>query len=537
MNPSKFKQAIAGFLLGSFLAGGNFAKAEDDLMSILEGKTPQAAQFVENQDLISLKKASGNQTPEQNIFFQFLGEKKYEKALFQWASAFSGTEFQNSSTGRALEALLKFKNGLEINGLEALFQIADPAQIDSSVISLWKETVKGKTDIWQVTQVTWSPFWTQIFGTSAEIAVLLQKNFVTADVATLTEMIKKTNPESLERSVLEWQLTLNLGLAGDSAKAAQVLAHLMKTKANPINKELMTLTAGRLLYQNGFLDPAIQYYKKIPKSSDHWFVAQEEMAWAYMRKGEPQNAIAITQTLTYSKFKGWVGMEAFLLDAFSRLKVCDYPGVMATLQSIKPQFGDHLQALEKLVKDPQQPVVEKLFTALAQGSVSAEKLGQLSHELPMAAGRDEMLILLVKVQKALFLEADRAAQLFGRSLTFGNLQGQFDTLKNQVLTRANLAKGSSQQRLQELASIELADSKQLMQKLRIVEVEMIQQVDAASKLLALAGPSEIKSGVPSTNNKYAMNFSGDKDVWFDELSNFKVDIKKGCGKSGLSAKE
>jgi hypothetical protein len=30
-----------------------------------------------------------------------------------------------------------------------------------------------------------------------------------------------------------------------------------------------------------------------------------------------------------------------------------------------------------------------------------------------------------------------------------------------------------------------------------------------------------------------MNFSKDKEIWFDELSNFKVDVKKGCAKESV----
>jgi hypothetical protein len=127
-------------------------------------------------------------------------------------------------------------------------------------------------------------------------------------------------------------------------------------------------------------------------------------------------------------------------------------------------------------------------------------------------------------------ESEVAEQLYTKSLTFGNLQGQFETLKNQVLNRADMTKGAGYQRVQELAKAELEDSKQVMQRLRIVEVEMIQQVDSASKFLKHANASESKKGTTGSGVKYAMNFSNDKEIWFDELSNYKVDVKKGCTK-------
>lgn len=518
------------------LGGSHAALAEDDLMSILEGKTTQAAaQFVESEEVAKLKKAVNPSSAEQNIFFQFLVEKNYEKALFQWSSAFNGTAFQTSETGKALEAFLNFKNGLKLTGVEALLAIAEPQKIDNTVISLWKENLNDKDPVWGMAQVTWAPFWTETFGQGAEMAVALQKSYVTEDIATLTELIKKTPVDSVQRNILQWQLVLNLGIRGDAGKAAQVLAHLMKSKNNPIDKDLMTITAGRLLYQNGFLDASIKYYEKISKKSDYWFQAQEEMAWAYMRKGEPQNAMALTKTLTYPHFKGWVGIESYLLSSFASLKVCDYPGVMSTMKSIKGQFGEHLAALEKLGMDSRQPAVTNLMTMMANGPVEVSKLGKEAHLLPLNVSRDEVLTMLVQRHQYLSKEADLAEKLYTRSLTFGNLQGQFETLKNQVQNRAELTRGAGYQRVQELAKAELEDSKQVMQRLHIVEVEMIQQVDSAGKFLKYANASEVKKGTTGASVKHAMNFANDKEIWFDELSNFKVDVKKGC--SAKSTKE
>lgn len=522
------------------------ALAEDDLMSILEGKNSgPTSQFIETEEVAKLKKTVGPTSAEQNIFFQFLVDKNYEKALFQWHSAFKkstfqgttiqGPSFEETETGKALESFLQFKNGLKITGVEALFNIKEPQKIANSVISLWKESLNEKDPTWGMVQVTWQPFWTEVFGVGTEIAVALQKNYVSEDVAALTEMIKKTIVDSSQRNLLEWQLVLNLGIRGEAGKAAQVLSHLMKAKNNPVDQDLMIITAGRLLYQNGFLDASINYYQKIPKKSDYWFQAQEEMAWAYMRKGEPQNAMAVTKTLTFPQFKGWVGIESYLLSSFTSLKVCDYPGVLATMKSIKTQFGDHLVSLEQVSKDPNQQAITTLWNSLSEGPIEIAKLGSLAHQLPLQATKDEVLILLVQRYKFLTKESEVAEQLFSKSLTFGNLQGHFENLRNQIRSRAQMTQGSGYQRVQELAKAELEDSKQVLQRLKIVEVEMIQQVDASDKLSKSFGPPETKTGTTGTNKTHSMSFVGDKELWFDELSNFRVDIKKGCAKDTNSS--
>lgn len=523
-------------ILSACLLASQGAFAEDDLMQILEGKSAtHAVPYVESEELQKLKKAITPSTAEQNIFFQQLTEKNYEKALFQWSIAYGASDFAKSATGKALESWLYYKNGLRITGVESLFKISEPQKIDATIVSLWKESLGSDDSVWSLAEVTWNPYWNQVFGDKAEMAVLLQKNYVDADLAALTELIKKTTPDSKERATLQWQLVLNLGIKGDSAKAAQVLAHLMKSPNNPIDPDLMTLTAGRLLYQNGFLDASTQYYKKIRKKSDYWFMAQEELAWAYMRKGEPQNALSVTKTLTYPQFKGWVGMESHLLGAFSSLKVCDYPGVMKIMKGLKGQYGEHLAALEKLSANPHEKSVEKLMTAMNAGPQSIEKMGQSAHLLPMNVSRDEQLTLSLRKQNALMKESETAEQLYARSLVFGNLQGRFDTLKQEVIARSQVSKDAAYTRVQSLAKAELEDSKQVLQRLRIVEVEMIQQVDSSDRIMKNAGAAELKKGTTGSSDKFAMNFGDSNEVWFDELSNFKVDIKKGCAKT--AAKE
>jgi hypothetical protein len=514
----------------SLVGGVSIARAEEDLMKILEGNGAPVVSYVEGEDIQKLKKAVNPQTGDQNIFFQNLVDKNYEKALFQWALAFNGQAFGISETGKALEAYLYYKNGLKLTGVESLLAIKEPQKIDATVLTMWKETSVSQEPVWNFAQVQWQPFWTETFGKQPELAVLLQKNYVNEDVAALTELIKRTQPDTKERAILQWQLVLNLGIKGDSAKAAQVLAHLMKVKNNPIDPDLMTITAGRLLYQNGFLDASLKYYQKISKKSDYWFQAQEEMAWAYMRKGEPQNAIALTKTLTYPHFKGWVGMESYLLDSFSRLKVCDYSAVTDTMRSIKKQFGDHLVALEKLTQSPHQKAAENLVKGLSTGVKSTSSLEKNAHELPLNSSKDEVLAQLAQRHRFLSEEASNAEKLYSKSLAAGSLQGTFESLKSQIQSRAQESDSASYQRIQDLAKLELEDSKQVMQRLRIVEVEMIQQVDSAAKLLKNAGPAQAKIGNTGSDNKHAMSFASDKDVWFDELSNFKVGIKKGCSK-------
>ena len=97
----------------------------------------------------------------------------------------------------------------------------------------------------------------------------------------LERLLRKTEEGTYERAWLQWQLTLALISQNKDKKAAKLLKNLMKADNNPVGQDLMNMTVARILYQNGYLDEATNYYSKVPKSSEYWFEAQEESAWAF----------------------------------------------------------------------------------------------------------------------------------------------------------------------------------------------------------------------------------------------------------------
>lgn len=515
---------------------------QEDLLNIL-GAEPDDALFQEHHEwTISLRKELGNLTAEQNIFLSFLDKNQYEKAIYQWWPAFEASDFRKTSSGRALYAFLLFKNQLEVNGLQNLMDIEKPNEIHSDLIKLWKLLVPAGSSVWNLVKVNWSDKWTTVFDVATEIQVRSRQMHDLSDTGEIFELLRKTGLGSRERSWLEWQMALGLSLAGDVSKAAKVLAHLMKDKSQLISEDIQNVTAARLLYQQGYLGPAISYYSKIPMQSEYWYTAQEEMAWSYIRKGEPQNTLAVTQTLMHKDFAPQVGPETIFLRALAFLKVCDYPEVVNTINEFRKRFKERAQIMMLLRETGQSPDIEKLMTELRKGRVQLLSLGSSAGRIPSYVSRDEVLFDLVQAQKALESEAQLAGDLYSRSLTGGSdqvgFQARLEDLKKLAEQKLQSAKSATYARIKDLASEEVSEIQRILQKMQIVDAEVIQQIDRADRIIQAnlkvkdqnkhGSDDLVKMGSTGSRAKHAVKYPFEGETWFDELTNYKVNIKKGC---------
>ncbi len=527
----KFKSQLLIFLL--CLSSISLSTA-DELLEILGDDKPTEALFQEKQALtVAIRKQLKKVTGEQNIFLNFLDKNENDKALFQWWEAFSDTQFQSSPNGQALFSFLLFKNGLKINALEKLMSIKKVDQVMPELKNLFVQLAPKELESWKYIRKEWNPQWTPVFGLNTEIVVRSRATYDPKNTDLIFSILKKTKLNTPERAWMEWQMALGLALKGDVSKSAKVLSHLMKDKTNKISKDLVAITAARLLYQQGYLQPAVKYYNKVSKSSEYWFVAQEEKAWAYMRKGEPQNSLAVTQTLMVPDFSAHVGPEVVFLRALGELKVCDYPGVIKTVKKFKSRFKPRAQQMMSLIDKPKNEATTKLFSALEKDRVKLLSLGSSAKSLPTYVSRDEVLFGLVQTEKYLKQESSVADKLYVKSLAGGSaqigFQAQLENFKKQIEARAFRAQTASLGRIKNLAQEELENINQILQKMHIVEAELVQQISQVNRVVSSKiDKVNIKKGSTAIKDKYALKFPYEGEVWFDELDNYNVDVKKGC---------
>ncbi len=528
----------------SCLVLASSALASDDLLDLLQdkgtSKSPEAQVNFAHQkyNLHEILKSDLTKfTAEQNIFAGFFNSGDMVKSLYQWPSAFDNTSFQNSATAKALYGFLLYENGMPVMGVENLFDIEHPEKISAPVLKLWKENLSQDNPAWNVAQIRWAPYWTQVFGTSAEVRVMSRQNFQASDVEKLKVLLQKSAPDTRERGLLEWQLALALSMKDESSQAAKVLAHLEKSPQNPIGVDLLNITASRLLFQNGYLDAAVQYYQKIPKTSDYWFDAQEEAAWTYIRKGEPQNTLAVTKTLVNPVFAGEVGPETVFLQAMAQLKVCDYSAVIKSINEFKQRFKPRAQVLTQLTQDPQSSKsVQKYVTQAKEKVPTLKELGGDLKDLPRFVTRDARLNDLLRLEKQMDIEQKRASDLYGRSLAEGTakvgFQARLDEFRQAAEQRDRAAHSAVLQRMKSLAQGELKEIHDSLQKMQIVEAEVLQQVSQSNRLVKTDVDKIIqKKGSTGSQAKDNLVFAAENETWFDELSNYKVDVNKACQKT------
>lgn len=539
------KSVSAGLLVGglSIVTLTQFAYADDELLSIISGGAPSGQSGANGlSDVLEtrtspIQKVIPNPTAEQNIFLQFFAKGDLEKALYQWPSAFEGTEFAATPSGRALNAYLLFKNGLQVTALESLLALDTPQPVAKEILDLWRDAAPSTHPVWGVVDGgVWKKPWVDVFGVAIDIRVRGRQTYGAAQIEEIKELLKATQPGTRERAWLQWQLVLAMAEGQDAGIAAKALVNLMKTENNPVGQDLMNLTAARLLYQNGFLDAAIKYDEKVPKASDHWLDAQEEMAWSFLRKGEPQNTLAITKTLVTPVFSTQLGPEPILLRSMAQLKVCDYPGVSETLKVFRDRFRPRAKNMTALIENADTDASRRFISRVKDAkdkSVTLKDLGPDAAKLPRYLTRDATLLQLIASEKALDGEAKQAGQLYARSLSQGTaqvgFQGRLESYKQAVEKRAATARSATLSRIKELAEDEVGEIGNVLRKLQIVEAEVIQQLSLAERLItANQGVVTEKKGTTGSTARDRITFPAENETWFDELAHFQIDVSKGC---------
>lgn len=529
---------MLGLILFSGVLSLDSSLRADDLLNILEGEQPTLEHQVSSSYRTPLRKLVASPNAEQNIFFQLLDAAQDEKALYQWPEAFEDSQFAKTANGQALYAYLLLKSGLSVVGLEKLLSIPNPKSLDPVIIKEIIQVLPPSHPSWGLVQVgRWNPEWTSHFGESTEIRVRGREVYGTQDVEDLKNLLAKTRPGSEERSQVIWQLVLSLSTK-DSGEAAKVLSHLLKAENNPISADLMNMTAGRFLYEKGYLDAAINYYRKVPKSSEYWFEAQEEVAWSFLRKGEPQSALSTLRSISLPLFIPLSGPETSFAQALAQLKVCDYPGVMKTLQQFQSSFRPRAQQLQELAQGGTSDAALAALDLLKRQKLNITDLKGEARKSPRFMGRDRALRNLAQVWATLEQESAKAGELYSRSLAGGGAKvgftAHFEFLRKSVDQRVQSARSSALNRVKALAQQELDEIAGILRKMHIVEAEVIQQTSLAERVirdsksdLALQAKSSVK--VASNQMQFpALPANSGGESWFDELSNFHFDVKNAC---------
>jgi tetratricopeptide (TPR) repeat protein len=120
-------------------------------------------------------------------------------------------------------------------------------------------------------------------------------------------------------------------------------------------RELAELSLGRVYFEMGQYDDAIDHYARVPQQSDNFPDALYEVAWAYVRKGELDKARNATEVLLLVAENSVLAPEAKILQGTLLQKLQKYDEAIDTYNQVINSYApvrDELDALLSVNKDP-----------------------------------------------------------------------------------------------------------------------------------------------------------------------------------------
>lgn len=252
-----------------------------------------------------------------------------------------------------------------------------------------------------------------------------------------------------------------------------------------LDGEQMTLKNARQMFEKKQFAEAIKEYDKIPQSSDRYFLAVEEKAWAHLHLDNIDKAIAGARTLTSPALSGLVGTEPYLLQAIAQLKICDYVAVFQTLKDFKNHKRTQVDAVQKISKNKRNELSQQVLTQWMENPEDWKKLGPYLSQMPQLFYRDKQMLKAAKAKNRDLLE----------------------------------------KRLHELANIENNENYRILQKLNLIEIESIQRVHIATEFNRKQGETLVKG-------ENDLVFEDTDEIWLDELDSYQATVNRCKQKSG-----
>ena len=190
-------------------------------------------------------------------------------------------------------------------------------------------------------------------------------------------------------------LALHHSRKGDLAAAGIVLKKMEESILKTKNSEDIAshyLQIARLLYQNGNLDAAVVFYKKIPKGSRNFLTAREEHLWALLQMGDFGFLRGELETFKMDVWREQFLPEVHLVSAIANLKLCFYGKVREDFKLFLKNNRRWASRIEKELKkaNPSKPsrtdfYITKAERALIQRVEEKKMLEELALESKTAA--------------------------------------------------------------------------------------------------------------------------------------------------------
>lgn len=256
----------------------------------------------------------------------------------------------------------------------------------------------------------------------------------------------------------------------------------------------LLLTQARAQYQDKNYAGAIATYSKIPQSSDLWIVAIEERAHTQGRSGKYEKALADLTTLFSPVFEPVLGPEAYFTAAITYLRLCQYSKVFETLNLFKERMKIRINDLTNVANGKADGFILTASQNLRSKGYNSISYAKIANFLPSSFHLD--FTVRDQIQKS------------------SNGMNSFVLLS----------------RVAQLANEDLSEIKSNLNKLQLVEAEVMQRIHLAEK--ANGNKRNSLGQFKAEDNQLFFPYNG--EVWIDELDTYQVQ-SKGCPKDAGGA--
>lgn len=279
----------------------------------------------------------------------------------------------------------------------------------------------------------------------------------------------------------EFQRALNLAAKNTTKPAHKIVDQLLTSGKSSVPRDRLLMSKARFLYQDGDMRGAIAVYEQVPTDSDFWIESLEERAWARLRLGEHGKALADLQSLKAPLFRPFLGPEPYFLTGLIHLRVCDYPAIFADIKAFKEEYRPRVIEIQNLAKTGSSEAATRVVNKLRGEPIA---------------------------WKTVAADAIHMPRLFLRDAEFVR---RLENLKNGQSADATPVF----RRLKELAERDLKEMSDILQKMHILEAEVIQRIFIAEK-----PKTRPNRDVEVPKGEEYLVFEDTKEFWLDELGHF-----------------
>jgi len=367
-------------VLGSLISvSANAQSGADALLNSLgtnavQNSAPSAAIQVGIQNAIKLENAIARQ-----LFTDWSSQQGLSYEANQWVQKFFAGDYENfahlkSAMLSAVESprTANFRNSIEAAYLYSIYRLnlsqtffdgwmaamSNQAFATSQAAYALDESVTNMEDWLTNRKIQVSPVQQALIrsvGFARHPNWLIINAFVVQRKGLAAEEILSRLPvNSSFRPKLSMTVALAYARKGDLANAAKILKVFyepwMSQSKDPTAGSRYSLEIARMLYQAGSIDGAIQFYQKIPKGSDDYITAREELSWCWLRVGDLAQLRGNLETLNSNLLSDQFRPESLLVKSISDLKMCNYQNVEKSFNLFVKQNQEWAKKIEAAIQ-------------------------------------------------------------------------------------------------------------------------------------------------------------------------------------------